>query len=89
MYHSINTRALLLLLLCLILRMMEAPVVHQPVLLCKGSNVDVLDWNGDGGINIADPTAMLNKLFISVNAPDHDLGTDCIRRVGCPDVCMP
>jgi len=54
-----------------------------------GSNLDIMDWNTDGNVNIADPSAMLNNLFISGSAPGHNLGTDCIRRVGCPDVCTP
>ena len=57
---------------------------------CKGTLADdgnraLLDVNGDGGFNLADPIYVLNYLFLGDAPPT--LGTDCVRLRGCPDSC--
>ncbi len=50
-------------------------------------NVSLLDWNGDQLVDISDGISMLLYLFVGGN--DHVLGKDCVRIVGCPQICEP
>ena len=57
---------------------------------CEGGLEDVrnlwlVDWNGDGGVNLADVIAELNFLFGA--GPPHVLGLDCLEVKGCAGAC--
>ncbi|MGQ9589055.1 MAG: metallophosphoesterase [Planctomycetota bacterium] len=45
----------------------------------------LLDWNGDGAIDLSDPVGALGFLFLG--AGPHALGSACIPLDGCPKVC--
>jgi hypothetical protein len=65
-----------------------------PVLPCDGGTASspgagalkLVDFNGDGKIDLSDPVSILNFLFMGGTPPF--LGKDCLRIVGCPDLCQ-
>lgn len=52
-----------------------------------GGNIALLDTNGDGAVDIADPIAVLLHLFAGGSGPV--LGTDCEELLWCPTLCTP
>jgi hypothetical protein len=67
----------------------------QDVLPCEGGTASspgegdlaLADVNGDGTIGISDPVSILGFLFLGTRPPS--LGKECVRMVGCPEVCPP
>jgi hypothetical protein len=65
----------------------------QPVLPCEGGaasnpgagDLALIDVNGDGTIDLSDGVSLLSFLFLGSKPPA--LGTECVRIVGCPDLC--
>lgn len=53
--------------------------------VADGSNVALLDHNGDAAIDPSDVIHLLNYLFLH-GAP-HVLGASCVRLEGCPTAC--
>ena len=51
------------------------------------ANIRLLDWNGDGAIDISDIVGELRHIFLG--APDHVLGDSCVSIRECPDLCDP
>jgi hypothetical protein len=49
------------------------------------ANVALLDWNGDGRLDISDGVAGLRWLFLG--GPQHVLGRECRPVEGCPQGC--
>ena len=49
-------------------------------------NSSLLDNDGSGSVNITDAVQMLSFLFQGGGPPA--LGTECVRIIGCPDVCV-
>ena len=45
----------------------------------------MLDYNDDGGVNIADALGALNRLFGT--GDPHELGESCTPIAGCEDAC--
>ncbi len=64
---------------------------RPPSLPCEGATIDsggklaLLDFDGDASVGLTDAVAILNHLFLQGAPPA--LGTDCVRIVGCPEVC--
>jgi hypothetical protein len=49
------------------------------------ANQALLNWNGDGVVDLTDGVSLLNYLFN--NGPPHALGIACAPLQGCPDSC--
>jgi hypothetical protein len=47
--------------------------------------VVILDWDGDGVVNVTDAVASLRYLFLSDEA--HAVGTACLGVQGCMEAC--
>jgi hypothetical protein len=66
-------------------------VAGQPVTPpCGGAatdagNVAILDFNGDGKVDLTDAIGELRYLFLS--GAKHVLGESCVAVTGCPDAC--
>jgi hypothetical protein len=50
-------------------------------------NVQLLDFDGSGQVNVTDAVNVMNYLFH--NGSRHVLGVDCIPIAGCPSSCTP
>jgi len=50
-------------------------------------NLSLLNLNGDASVNMVDAIYLTRYLFLA--GPPPLLGDECIRIVGCPDVCAP
>ncbi len=51
----------------------------------EGANLQLLDLNGDGRVNLADPVYGLSFLFAA--GPPPVLGVQCVPIEGCPHAC--
>ena len=49
------------------------------------SNIAVLDSNGDDEVNVSDAVWLLAYMYQGGSPPSR--GTNCVRLVGCPNVC--
>src|SRR5262249_60463939 len=49
------------------------------------ANLELLDWNGDGGLDISDAMSTLSWLFL--DGKPHVLGQECRLIAGCSRVC--
>ena len=52
------------------------------------ANKALLDFNGDGGIDMSDAIALL-RWHILGGGQEHPLGSDCVEIEDCPDSCIP
>ncbi|MBN1417767.1 MAG: CotH kinase family protein [Planctomycetes bacterium] len=51
-----------------------------------GANLELVDMNGDGLLDLSDAIYGLSYIFAS--GPPPAGGTTCVRILGCPDVCI-
>jgi hypothetical protein len=65
----------------------DRPLPCQSASLQEGANLALLDVNGDGSVDIADPLRILNYVFKGGAPPSA--GRACVRIDGCPNVCFP
>ena len=72
------------LLLHLFGRRPELPPCGDGMLDSPG-NIAVLDSNGDEAVNVSDAVWLLGYMYQGGAPPSR--GTDCLRLVGCPNVC--
>jgi hypothetical protein len=63
-----------------------------PSMSAQGSSADIalMDWNGDGALDLSDGTSMLMFLFID-NRPENDHAfapaRSCVPIAACPNLC--
>ena len=61
-------------------------LVGQEASPCSGDGTGaLLDWTGDGGIDLTDVLQGLNYLF--QNGAPHEGGIECVPTPECPEVC--
>ena len=72
------------LLLHLFGRRPELPPCGDGMLDSPG-NIAILDSNGDEAVNVSDAVWLLGYMYQGGAPPSR--GTDCLRLVGCPNVC--
>lgn len=48
-------------------------------------NIELLSWDGAGGLDLSDAIGVLNWRFLG--GPAHILGTSCTSVASCPEVC--
>jgi hypothetical protein len=72
--------------ICLLAALIDGPPAAPP---CGGAGSGFAgmleDFDGSGGVGLADALGKLNYLFLNGSA--HDLGERCLRVPGCTDVC--
>lgn len=73
--------------------LLQVLFVERPESLpCGGASLDsdgnrtLFDFDGDASVRLNDAISILNHLFLDGAPPA--LGTDCVRIVDCPDVCV-
>ena len=53
--------------------------------LQSGGNLELLNFNGDATVNLADVVGLLAFLF--QDGDPHALGTNCVRLEDCENLC--
>ena len=65
----------------------DLEILRQACFAYDKANQQLLDNNGDGGVDLSDAVALFAYLFLG--GPPPVLGRDCVAIPDCRDSCTP